>query len=193
MQGPARKPDISVGAAWLRTLACLAVVVLACGLKNYLLVLVTGTAFCPYLCSSPFRTDLLFAFPFLESLFETQRWLQEGLQGLVDTLYRDPWNLSTSLIFAPLSEELIYRGPMFLTRGFLRPALWWPAGILLALLFALSHGRNGLPLLPLLVLGVGSLWLIATTNRFWPAVVLHFLHNFFFSSALVYHSASFGD
>ena len=109
MQGPAGKQDISVRAAWLRTLACLAVVVLACGLKNYLLVLVTGTAFCPYLCSSPFRTDLLFAFPFLEPLFETQRWLQEGLQGLVDTLYRDPWNLSTSLIFAPLSEELIYR------------------------------------------------------------------------------------
>ena len=33
-----------------------------------------------------------------------------------------------------------------------------------------------------------SLWLIATTGRFWPSVALHFLHNFFFSSVLVYQS-----
>jgi membrane protease YdiL (CAAX protease family) len=117
----------------------------------------------------------------------------EQSQALADALFLDPWNLTATLLFAPVYEELIFRGPMFLGRKLVPKYLWWSMGIGLAALFALSHGRNGLAMLPLFVLGICGLWLIAATQRFWPAIALHFLHNFFFSSALVYHSLSFGD
>lgn len=187
------KPRISVGSIWLRVLACLAIVVIACGLKNYLAVAVTGTPWCPYLCPSVFPSELVFSFPLLETLFDAHRWTQEKSQELANVLLADQWNLATSLVIAPVYEELVFRGPMFLTVVFVRSFFWWLAGIALAVVFALSHGRHGLALLPLLVLGVAGLWLVATTHRLWPAVALHSLHNFFFSSAYVYQSVLVGD
>jgi len=44
---------------------------------------------------------------------------------------------------------------------------------------------GGLALLPLVALGAAGLWLIATTQRFWPAVVLHVLYNAYFTSVLL--------
>lgn len=183
----------SAPSTWMRVLACLAVVVIACGVKNYLTLIVSGTAACPYLCPSAFPSELFFAFPPLELVFQAQLLAQEKSQALADLIVWDPWNLSTSLIFAPVYEELTFRGPMFLARGRIPSILWWPSGIALSVLFALSHGRNGLALLPLFALGICGLWLIATTHRFWPTIALHFLHNFFFTSALVYQSALYGD
>lgn len=186
-------PNLTIGSMWLRVLACLAVVILACGLKNYLAVIVSGTALCPYLCTSVFSTELFFSFPLLEQLFEAQRWAEEQSQGLADVVFLDPWNMATNLVIAPVYEELVFRGPMFLTKKKSHSSLWWLIGIALSFVFVLGHERNGLALLPLLALSICSLWLIATTYRFWPSVVLHFLHNFFFSSALVYQSLMIGD
>ncbi len=177
----------------LRILACLAIVVLTCGLKNYLIVIVSGTALCPYLCSSVLGLDLFFDIPILEQLLEVQTWALEKLQSTTNLFLIDKWSLATSLIFAPLVEELIYRGPLFLTKKILPNSLWWLIGAGLTLVFALSHGRNGLALLPLITLGICSLWLISTTQRFWPSIVLHFTHNFFFSSVLVYQSLWISD
>jgi membrane protease YdiL (CAAX protease family) len=73
-------------------------------------------------------------------------------------------------VFAPVFEELIYRGPLFLTRRLKKSFLWWSMGVGLSVLFALSHGRNGLALMPLIILGICSLWLISTTHRFWPCL-----------------------
>jgi membrane protease YdiL (CAAX protease family) len=129
----------------------------------------------------------------LETLFEAQRWTQEESQDLVNLLFSDPWNLTASLVFAPVYEELVFRGPMFLAVQRMRGLPWWSIGIGLAALFALSHGRNGLALFPLFFLGICGLWLIAVTHRFWPAVALHFLHNFFFSSAYLYQSSLIGE
>jgi membrane protease YdiL (CAAX protease family) len=184
----ATQQGISIQRIWLYVLACLGVVVISCGFKNYLAVIVRGTDLCPYLCPSVFPTELFFALPLLESLFEAQRWAQVESQDLVSVVFGDRWNLMSSLVFSPVYEELVFRGPMFLVRGYLPGFLWWFLGIALAAAFALSHGRNGLALLPLLVLGIGGLWLITLTHRFWPTVALHVLHNFFFSSAYVYQS-----
>lgn len=179
---------------WLRILALLAIVVLSCGVKNYLTYLIRGTDLCPYLCPSVMRTDLFFSFPLLEEMFAAQRWIEEQLQRLPGLLrLTDRYRLAASLIFAPLVEETIYRGPMYLTRRTRHRTLWWTTGVLLAVLFALSHGRSGLALLPLIVLGTGSLWLIAATGRFWPGLALHVLHNFFFTSVLVYQSMWVSD
>ncbi len=180
--------DSAEGSIWPRVLACLAVVVIACGVKNYLSVLVSGTALCPYLCPSVFSTEMLFSFPLLELVLDAQRWAQERVQAVAGLLFADRWNLTTSLLLAPIVEELVFRGPMFLTRGLMQNTTWWLLGTVLAILFALSHGRTGLAVLPLFVFGICSLWLIAKTQRFWPCLALHFLHNFFFSSALVYQS-----
>ncbi len=185
--------DLAAGSIWLRILACLAVVVIACGVKNYLSVLVSGTALCPYLCPSVFSTEILFSFPLLELMLDAQRWAQERAQAVAGLFFADRWNLATSLLFAPIAEELVFRGPMFLTRGLVHNTAWWLLGIGLAILFALSHGRIGLAVFPLFVFGICSLWLIAKTQRFWPCLALHFLHNFFFSSALVYQSLLGGD
>jgi membrane protease YdiL (CAAX protease family) len=181
------------GPVWLRVFACLGVVVVACGVKQFLTVLVSDTHWCSYLCPSLFPSDLFFSYPGLEYLFESQRWAQERTQGLADRLFADPWNLSTSILIAPVYEEVVFRGPMFIARGRIPPILWWSLGTAAAVLFALSHGRSGLALLPLTVLGICGLWLIATTGRFWPAVALHSLHNFFFTSALIYHSLFASD
>ncbi len=186
-------PNSSTSSIWPKVFACLGVVIVTCGLKNYLAVLVTDTPLCPYLCPSMFPSELHFHYPLLETLFETQRWVLEQPQRLADRLFLDPWNLSTILLFAPVYEELIFRGPLFLARKLVPKYLWWSIGVALAAIFALSHGRNGLALLPLLVLGICGLWLIAATQRFWPAIALHFLHNFFSASALVYHSLSLSD
>jgi membrane protease YdiL (CAAX protease family) len=185
--------DSLVRSIWFRILACLAVVVLTCGLKNYLIVIVSDTALCPYLCSSVFGVDLFFSFPLIGQLFQTQIWIFEELQSIIDLVLVDRWRIATSFLFAPVLEELIYRGPLFLSRRLANNLLWWFMGIGLSLLFALSHGRNGLALLPLIILSICSLWLISTTCRFWPSIVLHFLHNFFFLSILVFQSLSVSD
>lgn len=178
---------------WFLILACLATVFLACGLKNYLIVMVSGTVLCPYLCSSVFEGDLFFSFPLLESLFKVQTWAQDKFQGIIEQVMVDKWKLATNLVFAPVLEESMYRGPLFLTRALAHNSLWWLIGAGLTIVFALSHGRNGLALLPLIVLGICSLWLISTTQRFWPSIALHFLHNFFFSSVLAYQSMWVSD
>lgn len=185
--------DSQIRLIWLRILACLAVVVLSCGLKNFLIVMVSGTALCPYLCSSLFEVSLLYSFPLFEQLFGVQTWVLEKLQEIINLVVVDKWNLATSLIFAPVFEELMYRGPLFIIRKLAHSALWWITGTGLTFVFALSHGRNGLALLPLIILGICSLWLITITRRFWPSITLHFLHNFFFSSTLVYQSLWVSD
>ena len=137
--------------------------------------------------------DALLSHPYLEGLFSAQYWVQERLQALPEMRWNDPYKLATVLIIAPLLEEVIYRGPMFLSRNTAIRPLWWMIGILLSVLFAVSHDRKGLALLPLFVMGICSLWLIASTHRFWPSIGLHFLHNFFFASVVVYQSIWVAD
>jgi membrane protease YdiL (CAAX protease family) len=185
--------DSQMRSIWLRILACLAIVVLSCGLKNYLIVIFSDTALCPYLCSSVFGVDLFFSFPLIGQIFQAQIWALEKLQSIIDLILIDRWKIATSFVFAPVFEELMYRGPLFLTKRLANNFLWWLMGVGLSLLFALSHGRSGLALFPLIILGICSLWLISTTRRFWPSIVLHFLHNFFFLSILVYQSLLVSD
>ena len=178
---------------WLLVLSSLAVVLLSCALKNYLSYLVSGTALCPYLCPSVFGRDVFDIAPGLDQWFEFQAWLQTGLQQLADEINRDPYRLASAWIVAPVLEECVYRGPLYVLRRHAGTPWWWLLGIVLVVLFALSHARTGLALLPLLVLGVCSLALIATTGRFWPSIALHFLQNFFFASVGLFQSLWIAD
>lgn len=185
--------DSRVGSVGLRILACLALVILTCGLKNYLIFFISGTVLCPYLCPSVFGSDYLFSTPLLGQLFQAQIWIMQKLQDFVDMIILDKWKIATSLLFAPVVEEFIYRGPLFLFRRSADNPLWWMAGIGLSVIFALSHGRDGLALFPLIIFGICSLWLVSITHRFWPSIVLHFLYNFFFLSIRLYQSLSVSD
>jgi hypothetical protein len=78
--------DSQLRLIWFRVLACLAIVVLACGLKNYLIVIISDTALCPYLCSSVLGVDLFFSFPLIGQLFQAQIWVLEQLQSIIDLI-----------------------------------------------------------------------------------------------------------
>ncbi len=172
-----------------RVLLGLAIVLLFCAVKNYIAFLARGSAWCPYLCPSSFGWHVLDDAPLgLRQLFAAQRWLLLSSRDLIDQVFVAPAGLITRLVAAPVIEEIIYRGPMYLTRRYASRPLWWLFGIILVLLFALSHGRSGIGMLPLLVLGAYNLWLVAATRRLWPAVMLHFLYNFFFASMPLYQS-----
>lgn len=173
---------------WSRILTLLAFVLLAYAVKNYLAFLASKSDLCPYLCPSPMGGEVPFDLPLLGALFSAQLWVLESLQAIAATPLQDPYSLATALVFAPLLEETLYRGPMYLIRGMKSRVLWWSLGSILTAVFALSHGRSGLALLPLIALGGCSLLLIANTGRLWPSIVLHFLYNFVFGSVMVYQS-----
>jgi membrane protease YdiL (CAAX protease family) len=170
---------------WHRILLALAVVLLACAVKNYAVFLIRGTAACPYLCPSSLGPDFWTDLPGLGALYRAQHALMGWLRGLDPEFGGGHWHLVTRLISAPVVEELIYRGPPYLLRRYSRHPAWWVGASLLAVLFALAHGRGGVALLPLLVLGMANVWLVASTGRFWPALGLHVLYNFFFTSVLL--------
>jgi membrane protease YdiL (CAAX protease family) len=172
----------------------LALVLLAYALKNYLTVALVGTRWCGPLCPSWFEWSAVEqAPPGLRQVLIAQQWLLSSSQSLVNRWIADPWCLVSGLLVAPVVEEFLYRGPMYLARAHSARPVWWLAGILLAVAFALSHGRSGIALLPLVTLGVYNLWLVAVTRRLWPAVLLHQLNNLFFTSVLLYHSFWTGD
>lgn len=159
-------PTTRLGVIWLRILALLALVFVVCGLKNYLVFLVSGTSLCPYLCPSALGIEPIYAYPVIREIFAVQSWVHAKLQLVPDLIARDPYKLATVLIFAPVVEEAVYRGPLYLSRHKATSITWWVVGVLLSVLFAFGHGKSGLALVPVFMLGVCSLWLIAMTQRF---------------------------
>ena len=86
-----------------------------------------------------------------------------------------------TVIGAPLSEELFFRGYVF--SGLLRWG-FWPAAALSALLFALVHFDPG-SLLPFFGIGVLMAWLYWRRGSLWDAIVFHLLFNALSFSILV--------
>ena len=105
----------------------LAVVLLSCAFKNYLAFLIRDTVLCPSLCPSTFRWRILDGVFGLEQLFKVQEWLMVSSHALISLIVTDPWNLFGKLAVAPVVEEFIYRGPMYLTRQHSKRPAWWVA------------------------------------------------------------------
>lgn len=81
------------------------------------------------------------------------------------------------VVFAPISEEIFFRGFMF---GALRTRLsLWPAAAISAFVFGLLHLSSGdfsvVP--PLMVLGLLFAWLYEYTGSLGPPIVLHMINN----------------
>lgn len=178
---------------WKYIFLSFAVIILFCSVKNYLVYLVYNTPSCKILCPSVFAASVFVVPDFVQKVFDFQSWLLEvgqdavGITGYVKRL------VFSSLVVAPLIEESMYRGPLFLLREHLSVFVWWFFAVFLSALFALSHGFSGLSLLPMFLLGAGSSWLLMTTRKFWPCLVLHFLYNLHVLSNHLYQSLFWGD
>jgi|GEM_PF-4673825 len=175
-------------------LLCLAIILLSCALKNYLIYFVNGTVFCQYLCSSAFGREVIDQPEIINQIYRLQSTIVEASQYYLNTLFiNDKLHLFSGVVAIPLIEEVIYRGPLYLSRNYSDSPLWWLGGVALVILFTLSHDRNGLALLPVFILGLSSCWLILTTRKFWPSLTLHFLYNFYFFSITLYQITMWGE
>jgi len=171
----------------------LSIILLICALKNYIVFLFNGNEWCEFLCPSVFGWENFTTIPILEQFFQVQEWLLSTSQELADQIILDERKLFGLLIAAPVIEEMIYRGPMYLSKGYSHQTIWWLLGVAWTVVFVLSHEINGIAILPLLALGLYNLWLVSVTQRLWPAIVLHFLYNFIISSYSIYPSIWYGD
>lgn len=84
------------------------------------------------------------------------------------------WFFLVGAIFAPLVEELFFRG--FLFQGF-RQKYGWVRGILLSsIIFGAAH-LDPVAFLPTAILGALLAYMYHRTNSVWPGVILHMLVN----------------
>ena len=95
----------------------------------------------------------------------------------LDTTLRDPAALAlygvTTVIFAPIGEELFYRGLSFsglAAWGFI------PAALISSAMFAISHFDAG-SLIPFTALGMVMAWLYWRSGSLWDSIVFHCLFN----------------
>jgi membrane protease YdiL (CAAX protease family) len=80
-----------------------------------------------------------------------------------------------SLVFAPVFEELIFRGLLY---GTLRARLAWPAAALgSALVFALAHGYGAAGFLSVFLSGVLWAWVYERTGSLLPSMAAHVVNN----------------
>ncbi len=187
------KPKIEICRLWICILLCFSVTVLSCALKHYLVSAIHTSESCRYLCPSFLSCKSNIFQIFFEKLFVLQSWILHAGQNLLGIKGCTTNLIISSLIMAPLVEESMYRGPLFLLKNKIGRYIWWFLAIFLCVIFALSHRNSGLSLLPLIVLGLTSSWLIVKTKRFWPSVVLHFLYNFQAIAFPFYQIFIFGD
>lgn len=79
------------------------------------------------------------------------------------------------VVFAPVFEELIFRGVLY---GTLRARLPWPvAAVSAALVFALAHGYGSAGFLSVLVSGLLWSWAYERTGSILPGVAAHVANN----------------
>ncbi|SHJ26972.1 CAAX protease self-immunity [Malonomonas rubra DSM 5091] len=187
------KPLIKATQLWVYILVCFSLTVLACALKYYLVCAVHTSSACRYLCPSFLAHDTS-SFPiFLNKIFDLQVWVLHIGQNLfgIDGTYKNL--IFSNLIMAPVVDELIYRGPLFLLKNRIGLYLWWFLAVCLCVFFAIGHKCAGLSLFPLIIFGLTSSWLVMKTKRFWPCIALHFLYNFQAISLSFYQSFLWGS
>jgi membrane protease YdiL (CAAX protease family) len=80
-----------------------------------------------------------------------------------------------SVVFAPVFEELIFRGLLY---GTLRTRLAWPlAAVASALVFALAHGYGAAGFLSVFLSGALWAWVYERTGSLLPSMAAHIVNN----------------
>ena len=100
----------------------------------------------------------------------------ENIVELFAELDSPVWFFIVGAIFAPLVEEIFFRG--FLFQGFREKYGWITAMLLSAGIFAVAH-LDLVVLIPTFILGCLLAYLYHRSNSIWPGIILHFLVNSF--------------
>lgn len=97
--------------------------------------------------------------------------------GGLEVTLRDGWALAlygvTTLVAAPLGEELFYRGLVF---GGLAQWGFVPAALVSSTLFALSH-VDAATIVPFIGVGMTMSWLYWRSGSLWDSIAFHVLFN----------------
>ena len=100
----------------------------------------------------------------------------ENIVKLFAELDSPVWFFIVGAVFAPLVEEIFFRG--FLFQGF-RERYGWVSGMLIsAAIFAVAH-LDLVVLIPTFILGCLLAYVYHSSNSIWPGILLHFLVNSF--------------
>lgn len=101
----------------------------------------------------------------------------KGEPAVLDATSRDGIALAlyglTTVIAAPLGEEIFYRGFVF---GGLAGWGAWPAALVSSALFALSH-LDASTLVPFTLVGITLCWLYWRSGSLWDAIAFHMMFN----------------
>jgi uncharacterized protein len=98
----------------------------------------------------------------------------ENIMKLFAELDSPVWFFIVGAIFAPLVEEVFFRG--FLFQGFRARYGWITAMLLSAAIFAIAH-LDLVVLIPTFLLGCLLAYVYHRSNSIWPGIFLHFLVN----------------
>lgn len=102
----------------------------------------------------------------------------EAIMKLLAELDSPVWFFLVAVVFAPLVEEMFFRG--FLFQG-LRQRYGWISGMLISsAIFAVGH-LDLATLIPAFILGNVLAYVYHRSNSVWPGILLHFLINAFSS------------
>ena len=86
------------------------------------------------------------------------------------------WFFIVGAVFAPLVEEIFFRG--FLFQGFRERYGWITAMLISAAIFAIAH-LDLVVLIPTFILGCLLAYVFHRSDSIWPGIILHFLVNSF--------------
>jgi hypothetical protein len=100
----------------------------------------------------------------------------ENIVKLFGELDSPVWFFIVGAIFAPLVEEIFFRG--FLFQGFRERYGWVTGMVLSAAIFAVAH-LDLVVLIPTFILGCLLAYVFHRSNSIWPGIILHFLVNSF--------------
>lgn len=93
-----------------------------------------------------------------------------------DTLESPVWFFLVGVVFAPIVEEIFFRG--FVFQGFRQRYGWLNSMLLSSAIFAVAH-LDPVALIPTFILGCVLAYMYQRSNSIWPGVILHFLVNAF--------------
>lgn len=98
----------------------------------------------------------------------------ETILRLIEMLESPGWFFLVGVVFAPLVEEIFFRG--FVFQGFRQKYGWVSAMLLSSAVFAVAH-LDPVALIPTFILGLLLAYLYHRSNSLWPGIILHFLVN----------------
>jgi len=101
-------------------------------------------------------------------LGEVEAWLDRAAAASTALLVLDDVD---AIVFAPIAEELIFRGVLFLTLR--RHLTFWPAALLSGAVFAVIHFYPLVATLQVLVFGVALAWALERTGSLIPPILAH--------------------